>query len=110
MSSGFLHHRSFSVPDAVSTLIRHELKEYDHDVLQEVVQREDELNEGQRNIYDHIIGAVEGAELGKKLFFIDGPGSTGKSTLLKHILAKVRLAGKIAIAVASSGIASLLLM
>ncbi|KAG2789332.1 hypothetical protein PC116_g19125 [Phytophthora cactorum] len=30
--------------------------------------------------------------------------------LLKHILAKVRLSGKIALAVASSGIASLLLM
>ncbi|KAG3197514.1 hypothetical protein PC128_g6789 [Phytophthora cactorum] len=37
-------------------------------------------------------------------------GGTGKSTLLKHILAKVRLSGKIALAVASSGIASLLFM
>ncbi|KAG2846381.1 hypothetical protein PC112_g1507 [Phytophthora cactorum] len=37
-------------------------------------------------------------------------GGTGKSTLLKHILAKVRLSGKIALAVASSDIASLLLM
>uniref|UniRef100_H3G651 ATP-dependent DNA helicase n=1 Tax=Phytophthora ramorum TaxID=164328 RepID=H3G651_PHYRM len=44
------------------------------------------------------------------LFFVDGPGGTGKSTLLRNILAKVRLSGKIAIAVASSGIASLLLM
>ncbi|GMF14737.1 unnamed protein product [Phytophthora fragariaefolia] len=47
---------------------------------------------------------------GNKLFFIDGPGGTGKSTLLRHILAKVRLAGKIAIAVASRGIASPLLI
>ncbi|KAG3236575.1 hypothetical protein PI124_g18419 [Phytophthora idaei] len=37
-------------------------------------------------------------------------GRTGKSTLLKHILAKVRLSGKIALAVAPSDIASLLLM
>ncbi|KAE8992119.1 hypothetical protein PR001_g21028 [Phytophthora rubi] len=37
-------------------------------------------------------------------------GGTGKSTLLWYILAKVRLSGKIAIAMASSGIASLLLM
>ncbi|GMF55462.1 unnamed protein product [Phytophthora fragariaefolia] len=43
-------------------------------------------------------------------FFIDGPGGTGKSTLLKHILASVRLSGKIAIAVASGGIAVLLRM
>ncbi|OWZ15153.1 Helitron helicase [Phytophthora megakarya] len=35
---------------------------------------------------------------------------TGKAILLRNILAKVRLEGKIAIAVASSGIASLLLM
>ncbi|GMF24254.1 unnamed protein product [Phytophthora fragariaefolia] len=55
-------------------------------------------------------GAVHNPQPGENLFFIDGPGGTGKSTLLKHILASVRLSGKIAIAVASSGIAALLLM
>ncbi|KAE8881433.1 hypothetical protein PF003_g34407 [Phytophthora fragariae] len=44
------------------------------------------------------------------LLQINGYAVAEKSTLVRHILAKVRLSGKIAIAVASSGIASLLLM
>ncbi|KAG3173097.1 hypothetical protein C6341_g10140 [Phytophthora cactorum] len=63
------------------------------------------LNDEQRSVYSTIINAVDNPTPGFTLFFIDGPGGTGKSTLLKHILAKVRLSGKIALAVASSGIA-----
>ncbi|GMF46096.1 unnamed protein product [Phytophthora fragariaefolia] len=54
--------------------------------------------------------AANDPDQGNNRFFIDDPVGTGKSILLRHILAKVRLAGKIAIAVASRGIASLLLM
>ncbi|OWZ13141.1 LOW QUALITY PROTEIN: Helitron helicase [Phytophthora megakarya] len=78
--------------------------------LAEVVHTENQLNIEQRAIYDQIVVATNQPEQGKKLFFIDGPGGTGKIALLRNILAKVRLVGKIAIAVASSGIASLLLM
>ncbi|KAG2881047.1 hypothetical protein PC114_g21759 [Phytophthora cactorum] len=83
---------------------------YNHDVLQETVDQEHLLNDEQRFVYSTIINAVDNPIPGNTLFFVDGPGGTGKSTLLKHILAKVRLSGKIALAVASSGIASLLLM
>ncbi|KAE9276432.1 hypothetical protein PR003_g29064, partial [Phytophthora rubi] len=93
-----------------NSLLRRELEGYDQSTLQCIVDQEDQLNDGQRAIYDEILQAVDGSAVGEKLFFIDGPGGTGKSTLLRHILAKVRLSGKIAIAVASSGIASLLLM
>ncbi|KAE8904956.1 hypothetical protein PF003_g11076 [Phytophthora fragariae] len=93
-----------------NNLIRRELEGYNHDVLHGVHDRTDELNDGQRAIYDQIMDAVERPQIGKKLFFVDGPGGTGKSTLLRHILASVRLSGKIAIAVSSSGIAALLLM
>ncbi|GMF37966.1 unnamed protein product [Phytophthora fragariaefolia] len=93
-----------------NNLIRRELEGYDQNTLQAIVDQEDQLNEGQRAIFDEIIQAANDPDQGNKLFFIDGPGGTRKSTLLRHILAKVRLAGKIAIAVASSGIASLLLM
>ena len=42
-------------------------------------------------------------------FIIDGPGGTGKNFLYNTILAKVRSQGQIALAMASSGIAALLL-
>ena len=45
----------------------------------------------------------------KKDFFIDGPGGTGKTFLYSALLSTIRSKGKIALAVASSGIASLLL-
>ena len=44
-----------------------------------------------------------------RLFFVDGPGGTGKTFLYKTLLATVRARGDIALAVASSGIAALLL-
>ena len=47
--------------------------------------------------------------LQKKLFFIDAPGGTGKTFVFNTLLAKVRSEGKIAIAVASSGISSILM-
>ncbi|KAG3082763.1 hypothetical protein PC121_g5978 [Phytophthora cactorum] len=95
-----------------NNFIRREMEGYNHDVLQETVDQEHLLNDEQRSVYSTIINAVDNPTPGNTLFFVDGPGGggTGKSTLLKHILAKVRLSGKIALAVASSGIASLLLM
>ena len=42
-------------------------------------------------------------------FFIDGPDGTGKTFLYNIILAKIRLCGEIALPVASSGIAALLI-
>ena len=44
-----------------------------------------------------------------KAFFIDGPGGTGKTFLYSLLLARVRAEGQIALPVASSGIAALLL-
>ncbi|KAG3127590.1 hypothetical protein PI126_g21787 [Phytophthora idaei] len=93
-----------------NNLTRREMEGYNHDVLQETVDQEHLLNGEQRSVYGTIIDAVDNPTPGNTLFFVDGPGGTGKSTLLKHVLAKVRLSGKIALAVASSGIASLLLM
>ncbi|XP_076043746.1 uncharacterized protein LOC143026849 [Oratosquilla oratoria] len=43
------------------------------------------------------------------LIFIDAPGGTGKTSLLKLILSKVRSSGQIALDVASSGIAATLM-
>jgi hypothetical protein len=45
-----------------------------------------------------------------RVFFLDGPGGTGKTYLYNVILAKLRSEGKICLAVASSGIAAELLV
>ena len=66
-----------------------------------------QANDDQRHIFDKVISAVDSERGG--MFFIDGPGGTGKTFVENLILARVRSAGKIALAVASSGIASILL-
>ncbi|RGB25552.1 DNA helicase Pif1 like protein, partial [Rhizophagus diaphanus] len=67
-----------------------------------------QLNIDQKTIYNIIIKAFH-EEIDQTVFFIDGPGDYGKTFLFNMILTKVRLESKITIAVASSGIAALLL-
>lgn len=67
----------------------------------------DTINHDQRTAFEAIIGAYESSRDG--IFFIDGPGGTGKTFLENMILARVRSTGDIALAVASSGIAAILL-
>uniref|UniRef100_A0A453GBS2 ATP-dependent DNA helicase n=1 Tax=Aegilops tauschii subsp. strangulata TaxID=200361 RepID=A0A453GBS2_AEGTS len=62
------------------------------------------LNLEQRAAYDEILSAVERGDGG--VFFLDGPGGTGKTFLYRAMLAKVRGEGKIAIATATLGVAA----
>src|SRR6266540_596046 len=66
------------------------------------------LNNGQKEIYNTIIDAVN-EKSNQKIFFIDSPGGYGKTFLFNMMLAEIRLQNQIAIAVASSEIAALLL-
>lgn len=61
----------------------------------------------QKQIYDTVLESVWQNQ--GKMFFLDAPGGTGKTFVTTGILAEVRRQGKIAIAVASSGIAATLL-
>lgn len=65
------------------------------------------LNAQQRIAFDTVIESVIHNQ--SKLFFIDGPGGTGKTFLYCSLLAQLRKTGKIIIAVATSGIAAKLL-
>ncbi|XP_048322404.2 uncharacterized protein LOC125419898 [Ziziphus jujuba] len=65
------------------------------------------LNIEQKYAYDQILDNVFSKVLG--LFFIDGPGGSGKTFLYKTILAAVRSKGLIALATASSGVAASIL-
>uniref|UniRef100_A0A453PPD0 ATP-dependent DNA helicase n=1 Tax=Aegilops tauschii subsp. strangulata TaxID=200361 RepID=A0A453PPD0_AEGTS len=62
------------------------------------------LNLEQRAAYDEILAAIECDDGG--VFFVDGPGGTGKTFLYRAMLAKVRSKGKIGIATATSGVAA----
>lgn len=65
------------------------------------------LNTEQRSIYNEVLGSIDNAS--GRTFFVYGYGGTGKTFLWNTLLNNVRAQGKIALAVASSGIAALLL-
>ena len=65
------------------------------------------LNEEQVHAYREIVNSVEQAE--GKMFFLSGPGGTGKTFVYKVICHKVQCEGWITLCVASSGIAALLI-
>ena len=55
------------------------------------------LNADQLRIHYAIMRCVEDHEVGAKVFFIDGPGGTGKTFLYNTLLTKVRGRGEIAL-------------
>ena len=65
------------------------------------------LNREQRLIYDEIMSRVDSRE--GCVFFVDGVGGSGKTFTYGCILNAVRALGKVALSVASSGIAALLM-
>jgi ATP-dependent DNA helicase PIF1 len=71
------------------------------------------FNADQRSVYDVVIeaslGSDENCPANGKVFFVDGTGGTGKTFLFNALLLSIRRRGDIALAVASSGTASLLL-
>ena len=89
---------------------------YDTNELKTFLIREERnLNINQKNIYNTIIKTLNilnnntNQTIDQTVFFVDDPGGYGKTFLFNIILAKVRIDYGIAIAVASSGIAALLL-
>eukprot|EP00733_Pompholyxophrys_punicea_P000238 Pompholyxophrys_punicea_v1_NODE_48_length_4459_cov_6.480699.p1 type:complete len:194 gc:universal NODE_48_length_4459_cov_6.480699:3124-2543(-) len=68
------------------------------------------LTSEQREIYDEVMTKILSGEHGSNnAFFVDSPRGCRKTFLLNTLLASVRLENKIALSVASSGIAALLL-
>ena len=87
--------------------------EYPEQELLHFTQLIPSLNDDQRHVFDRVTDAVRTAAAplpANRVFFLDGPGGTGKTYLYNVILAKLRSEGKICLAVASSGIAAELLV
>lgn len=115
-------------PGAISCMIAEELEKYDAAVQQ---LRHDEnlilLNPNQRAVYDAVVQCIDTAAeyqstptssskfappvagAPRNVFFIDGLGGTGKTFVYNTILSHVRAQNKVGLALASSGIAALLL-
>ncbi|KAL4590838.1 hypothetical protein LXL04_003781 [Taraxacum kok-saghyz] len=79
-------------------------EEYSIVIEDEHVRAKDSFNSDQKVAYDKIMRHVDGNLSG--VFFIDGPGGTGKTFLYKALLAEVRSRGLVALATASSGAAA----
>jgi hypothetical protein len=71
------------------------------------VALEGSLNNEQSAAFDEIISAIDSAQ--GRVFFVDGPSGTGKTYLYKALLAKIRSQNKIAVAIATSGVAASIL-
>ena len=65
------------------------------------------MNQAQKAVFQEIIKSVQNNS--GRLFAIDAPGGTGKTFLLSTLLEQVRKSGKVAVATALTGIASILL-
>ena len=91
-------------------LSREMLRETSYDVEQlekYVLENEPLLVPDQRSAFNAILDLVNQKTGG--IFFLDAPGGTGKTFVINLLLAKIRQQSKIAIAMASSGIAATLL-
>ena len=87
------------------------LMELDYDEVecaQDVTKNVKSMNDEQKAFYKAVIDSIYGNST-DKLFFVDALGGTGKTFVAETILAHVRSKKHIAIAVAFSGIAALLL-
>jgi hypothetical protein len=74
----------------------------------DVDNAKDRLNDDQRSAYETILNLVTNKE--GKLFFVYGSGGTDKTFVWTTLLSCLQGQGKIVLAVASSGITSLLLL
>ena len=62
------------------------------------------LNLEQRDAYEEIMATIDSDKGG--LFFVDGPGGTGKTFLYKSLLAILRSQNKLVVPTATSGVAA----
>jgi ATP-dependent DNA helicase PIF1 len=109
----YLSHFSLPIPDYIGNastdnrLILDEMN-YDTNLLSSSAENDiQKLNNCQETVFDAICNSVLNNE--GKTFFVYGYGGTGKTFLWTTLLNFIRSKGKVALVVASSGIAALLL-
>jgi hypothetical protein len=106
---------SYNLPDVVSAvgpadanrLIFEETCYNRQELAEEWDLLHSRLNLGQLDVYSRVMQVVERTR--QEVLFVSGHGGTGKTFLWRTIIAKLRSQGMIVLAVASSGVAALLL-
>ncbi|KAF0711236.1 ATP-dependent DNA helicase [Aphis craccivora] len=69
----------------------------------------DNLNDEQRTVFDRVMAAVDDIRNVSKLFYVDGPGRTGKTTLYGCLIWSLCNQGRSVLSVAFTGIAASLM-
>jgi hypothetical protein len=102
--------KSNSIPSihGGNRLVEEELAYDQHSLTTNADNAKDRLNDDQHNAYETILNVVTNKE--GKLFFVYSSGGIGKTFVWTTLLFHLRGQGKIMLAIASSGIASLLLL
>ncbi|XP_076055270.1 ATP-dependent DNA helicase Pif1-like [Oratosquilla oratoria] len=96
--------------EKTTNIIRRERSYNKEKLAEEVKEKSALLNNKQRHCYDTVLARIENSKkYANNGIFIDASGGTGKSFVLNTLLDTVRSHGKIALAVASSGIAATVL-
>ncbi|XP_076039328.1 uncharacterized protein LOC143024413 [Oratosquilla oratoria] len=96
--------------EKTSNVVRRERSYNKEKLKEEVAQKELLLNDKQKQVYDAAMYRVHfGHRYKNNGIFVNAAGGTGKSFVLNMLLDSVRSQGKIALAVASSGIAATVL-
>lgn len=69
----------------------------------------DNLNDEQRTVFNWVMAAVDDNRNVSKVFYVDGPGGTGKTTLYGCLIWSLRTQGRSVLSVAFTGIAASLM-
>lgn len=99
-----------AVRNAADVSDRDLLRENNYDVDQlraYIATHQHQLVDDQRQAYNTVMQRIRDGNGG--IIFLDAPGGTGKTFVINLILAEIRQRGELALAVASSGIASTLI-
>lgn len=76
---------------------------------EEFIDNVGKLNERQKDVFDSVISAATTSSISNKVFFLDGPGGTGKTFLYNTLITYLKANNYKCIPVASSGISAELL-
>jgi len=90
--------------DASRDIPREIFEEASIEANKDDVALSDTLNKEQWAAYDEIMSSIDIEDGG--LFFVDGPGGTGKTYLYRALLTTIRSQKKNAVAIATSGVAA----